>query len=313
LEREWLARLDKLCETFREAEAAGAEITAVMDDFTSTFTEIRAVLDHEAWRHVATTVLRDHPLRAYIHQDPFQRRCYEKPRGYAGDAVMLDMIYASDGVVPHPQEYLDATPLGRRIFDHSTRVPESLAVANRRRILSDLIDGVPDGGSVLSIACGHFREAGTSVKVRERRLGRVVGLDFDGQSLKECARSLGEYGVETVRHSIRDLLTGEANLGSFDLVYTAGLYDYLDDTVAQAATKLMFDMVKPGGRCLTANFAPGCPSIGGTEAYMDWWLIYRDLDEVRRFADSIDPAEIADLRTFSDPGGLIHYLELTRG
>src|ERR1700730_8656601 len=31
-----------------------------------------------------------HPLRELVHQDPFTYRTFSKPRGYAGDAVMLD-------------------------------------------------------------------------------------------------------------------------------------------------------------------------------------------------------------------------------
>src|SRR5438128_12228 len=33
-----------------------------------------------------------HPLRELLHQDPFTWRAYSKPRGYAGDAELLDFI-----------------------------------------------------------------------------------------------------------------------------------------------------------------------------------------------------------------------------
>ena len=35
----------------------------------------------------------NHPIRDLLHQDPFTYRAFAKPRGYAGDAVMMDYIY----------------------------------------------------------------------------------------------------------------------------------------------------------------------------------------------------------------------------
>src|SRR5215471_14831280 len=34
-----------------------------------------------------------HPLHRMALEDPFTERAFSKPRGYAGDAVMLDYIY----------------------------------------------------------------------------------------------------------------------------------------------------------------------------------------------------------------------------
>src|SRR5262249_46461666 len=48
--------------------------------------------DAESWQ-VAVEQCRRHPLRALIHQDPVTRRSFQKPRGYAGDAELLDLIY----------------------------------------------------------------------------------------------------------------------------------------------------------------------------------------------------------------------------
>lgn len=39
-----------------------------------------------------SSICRNHPLREIILSDPYSRRAFEKPRGYAGNAVMLDYI-----------------------------------------------------------------------------------------------------------------------------------------------------------------------------------------------------------------------------
>ena len=36
-----------------------------------------------------------HPLGELLHRDPFTRRGFDKPRGYAGDAVLIDYLYAT--------------------------------------------------------------------------------------------------------------------------------------------------------------------------------------------------------------------------
>ena len=80
--------------------------------------------------------------------------------------------------------------------------------------------------------------------------------------------------------SIRQLLSQKANLGDFDLVYSTGLFDYLQQTTAQRLTSAMFEMLRPRGRLLVANFLPGIRDIGYMESFMDWKLIYRTRQEM---------------------------------
>ena len=55
----------------------------------------------------------------------------------------------------------------------------------------------------------------------------------------------------------------------------------------QRLTKLMFDMVVPGGRVLVANFAPVLPEVGYMETFMAWKLIYRTPEEMGRLSSDI--------------------------
>ena len=54
--------------------------------------QARRIASTEAeWADYAQLCLR-HPLRALLHQDPFTYRAFSKPRGYSGDAVLLDLV-----------------------------------------------------------------------------------------------------------------------------------------------------------------------------------------------------------------------------
>jgi SAM-dependent methyltransferase len=80
--------------------------------------------------------------------------------------------------------------------------------------------------------------------------------------------------------------------GQFDLIYAAGLYDYLDDATAHRLTQGMFAALKPHGRLLFANFCPGVVDYGYMDAFMDWRLLLRDETDMQRLIDALPRAEI---------------------
>ena len=44
-----------------------------------------------AWTQFIREVVRPHPLFSLCLEDPYTNRAFHKPRGFAGDAVMLDL------------------------------------------------------------------------------------------------------------------------------------------------------------------------------------------------------------------------------
>jgi hypothetical protein len=75
----------------------------------------------------------------------------------------------------------------------------------------------------------------------------------------------------------------------------------LDDKVGIRLLQLMVEALKPGGRVLVANFVPNVPDVGYMEAYMDWWLTYRDLDQVTQLFDAIPVESRGPIESFFDP------------
>ncbi len=162
------------------------------------------------------------------------------------------------------------------------------------------------------MACGHLRELALSAEFQAGKVGRFVGLDQDALSLTEVARSLPDAAVETVPGSIKLLFGSTLAKETFDFIYTAGLYDYLDESFAQRLTKRMFEMLRPGGRLLGANFRPGVEDVGYMEAFMDWKLIYLDTAAMERVAAKVPASALAGQRIFDDPTKTLVFLELDR-
>jgi hypothetical protein len=67
--------------------------------------------------------------------------------------------------------------------------------------------------------------------------------------LQLTARDYARLGISAVPGSVRHILSGKAQPGTFDFVYAAGLFDYLGAPVATALTRKLFEMTRPGGCC----------------------------------------------------------------
>src|SRR5262245_48366983 len=198
-----------------------------------------------------------HPLRQLLHQDPFTRRAFTKPRGYAGDAELLDFVYGREEGWPVPE---GTTELGQRIFDFTSTSQACEAVRARRGFIADLVDRLVEETPrphILSVAAGHLREVLLCAAVKRRKIGRYVALDSDPLTIAEVRRCYSFFGVEPVQASVRHLLARKVPLGLFDLVYSTGLFDYMQEAAAQRLTAALFQLLRPRGRLLVANFLPG--------------------------------------------------------
>ena len=292
----------------------GSDVPTALTLLCTELYESRRSLAPASWNHFATVTCREHPVHALVAQDPLTHRAFCKPRGYAGDAVMLDFMYApEDGYLP--ADVTNSTPLGQQIYTSLSQLPAAQAVRNRRRILVEKLEEVVERVEqphVFSLACGHLREAEHSPAVRDGRISRFVALDQDQESLAVVERASGSLGVETVHGSVRNILRGRFELGSFDFVYAAGLYDYLSTPLAQRLTEKLFAMLNPGGHLLLANYLPGIFNAGYMEAFMDWWLIYRSDREILQLAETLPEHAIEAICIYPDDTRNIGFLEITR-
>jgi len=83
---------------------------------------IRSQLPRSEWKELIQEYCQTHSLKELLLQDPFTRRAFEKPRRYAGDAIMLDYIYAADGSMNSPS-FENETEFGRWIHPYLMEMP----------------------------------------------------------------------------------------------------------------------------------------------------------------------------------------------
>ncbi|UOF01147.1 class I SAM-dependent methyltransferase [Bdellovibrio reynosensis] len=226
-----------------------------------------------------------------VYGAPFANRAYFKPRGYAGDYEMMNHLYRDELV-------------GKTLFDQCMHKyfidePAGVAVKNRGQYLFEKITQLFNATSptqplkVLSVASGPAMEQQIFLQNSKPFHGRNVEftcLDQDEESLKHAQRQL--HSVERFVKSgfkfkfnnmaIRNVIAGGCPEQDYDLIYSAGLFDYFTEPVAQMAANKMLASVKPGGVVVIGNFSKDNPSVPFMELVLDWHLIYRSEEDLLR-------------------------------
>ena len=286
-----------------------AHVTQAMDDLMAGLSKLKHDCEPAAWEQTIAHC-RSHPIAQLIFDDPFTRRSFRKPRGYPGDAVLIDYIYSGNCL----SEAEPVSEIGKRIFEYNRDTPACKAVRARRDVVRDSIDRLCERvarPSILSVACGHLREAWMAQAVRAGRSGRFIGLDQDQLSLQVVRQELGTLGVVPICNSIKALFRGALADETFDLIYSTGLYDYLDDRLASKLTERLYRMLNPDGRLIVANFLPGIEGAGYMEAFMDWKLIYRTREQMLSLAGTL-PVSSAQINLFVEENNNILFMEISR-
>jgi extracellular factor (EF) 3-hydroxypalmitic acid methyl ester biosynthesis protein len=276
------------------------EIESAMAEFVAALAAMRAAVPHDNWRRIAATILA-HPVHALMMNDPYTAAAFEKARGYAGDAETLDFVYR------HRCAPSQTTPLGRRLFQITTDVPIACAVRARTRYLADLVAqtlAASPAATIVSIACGHMREL-DGLELAAMNGVRVHGFDHDAITLERLKRTYGTH-VTPRAASVRQLLSHPEIVPAADLIYAAGLFDYLEDRAASLLIRRLRSRLAPSGTLVVTNLTARNAEIAYMESVMDWWMVYRDDQALRRLAGHQD----AEARTRMLVDGRVSCLEL---
>ena len=287
----------------------GGELADSVWQLVAGLRAIRTAASADEWAGSVAECLA-HPIRLLLHQDPYSRRGFYQPRGYPGDAGLIDYLYLRGPVVGET-----VSELGAALHQATVRTPGGYSVRFRRDFVAAMIDSTAariPGPAVLSVACGHLREAGRSSAVTDHKLGRFLAIDQDSESVRTVREECTIYGVEARCLTAAELMRAGDDLGRFNLVYALGLYDYLAVGPARMLTNHLFGLLAPGGTLLIANFVPGGLEAGYMEAFMRWHLIYRTPDELREVCDLIPKDEIAALDVWLEDARNIAYLSIVR-
>lgn len=255
-------------------------------------------------------VIQESELFPILQQDPYTRRSFQKPWGYAGDAGLIDYIYLMDG--PRPEDTL----IGREIWHYCMQMYSCKAVRYRAQLMAEFIEKLASqigtALEVFAIASGYLREFNALTNPTQS-IKTFYAIDAEQTCVSHINTHLAglHAGVSATKQDLLRLILGKDQQQAFDLVYALGIFDYLEDKLAIRLINRMLGMCKTGGKVLFANFCPGITEQGYMEFIMDWYLIYRDESGIRNLLNQVSVNhQIVD--EFRDPWGRIIYYVLER-
>lgn len=260
--------------------------------FKSAYPQLQASLQgvEEADVHRCVSFFREQ-LKELIYQSPFAHRSVAKPLGYAGDFEMMNIIYRN--------EQVGDSLFGKCLHAYWLGHSEAKAVRNRSQYLYEVLlraiverAGAPV--KIGSIACGPCREVQMIIESADVQHVDLSNCEFhlldqDVNALKHAHERLHEIiathdspiKLNFVNKATRQVITHGWEESNFDLLYSAGLFDYFSDAVAKLVAKALYARLKSGGRLIIGNFNRNTPNQFGMRLALDWSLIYRSHEDLR--------------------------------
>jgi extracellular factor (EF) 3-hydroxypalmitic acid methyl ester biosynthesis protein len=251
-------------------------------------------------------------LQPLIQAAPFVYRTLQKPLGYAGDYEMVNMMM---------RDPCEGASLFAKAFNVcALNRPPIVAHRNRLRCLADKLleetsRNLARGRNpvkFLNVGCGPAHEV--RMFLREQACSdqtEFTLVDFDAETLDHTGRALTELKQKNAR-SMRVHLQrqpGGAPAQQYDMVYCAGLFDYLTTPICRSLVGHFYDLAAPGGLVLVTN-VDGHGSRNEMEYFLEWHLIYRDSNAMRTlFPPRINPENIL---VRSEPSGVNIFLEIRK-
>jgi len=221
----------------------------------------------------------------YFMRSHYAERSYHKPKGYAGDFLMIEHVYQNVGQGDGKfGELIDTFCLNR---------PASRAIRGRRRLLADqlarLTAPLAQQGnqiSIMNLACGPNRELFDFLSHCEYgSLIKALCVDIDTEALEYTNKNVDTFfhgaDIKLMQENVIKWSLGRVKhrIEQQDIIYSAGLCDYLDDRLFKKLITRCYHHLKPGGTLILGNFDSHKDAVF-MDRILRWELIYRNPDQL---------------------------------
>jgi extracellular factor (EF) 3-hydroxypalmitic acid methyl ester biosynthesis protein len=299
--RLWLERVELRIKTLPANERSDQErevarrleptIVPAIKNFFERFEELSSRLDEDVRpAHYAFGMRSIHSL---LLGSPFVHRTFNKPLGYAGDYEMVNMMFRD----PFEGESLFA----KMINLYALQLPPIVAHRNRIIYLGDKLEKESlrvmirnRDTRVFNLGCGPAHEVQRFLAEDELSNHTHFTLaDFNQETLEHTSRILGDLKrryhrrgkIETVKRPVQQLLKEAGRISEYprcdqyDLIYCAGLFDYLSDQVCRQLMEVFYAMLLPGGLLIATN-VDDHPAQNQMECFLEWHLVHRNEEKM---------------------------------
>lgn len=262
-----------------------------------------------------------HPL---VLCSPFIYRTFQKPLGYAGDYEMVSMMLRD----PYEGSSMFAKILNRLFLDTAPVVAHRNRITYLKQRLHDETARMHAQGKVariFNLGCGPAQEI-QNFLIDDDLCDHAdfLLLDFNDETITNTTRDLEglrarhrrRTGIKLEKRSVHQILKESSRTGagfetnSYDVVYCAGLFDYLSDRICRRLLEVFYDLVAPGGLLIATNVDLSNPSRNWMEYVLEWHLVYRDKEQFAKIAP--DKAPPGSVEVKADETGVNIFLEVRK-
>ncbi len=240
--------------------------------------------------------------KAFLTLNTMQGFVVLKPHGYPGDFEIIDRIYQK---WRSPRKDL----LNWDSYFHAQAAPK--AVRNRKKyfvdVISSLVSEKPHKQiSILNIGSGPGRDIRELFERLEIPDIRIDCVDIDKKAIKYASR-LNKKHLHKLNFIHRNILRFRPNK-QYDIIWSAGVFDYLSDKVFLHMLKRLKKWTKKDCNIIIGNFSKNNP----TRPYMEfghWFLFHRSEEKLFDLARraNLDGEQI---RVEKEPEGINLFLRI---
>ena len=248
-------------------------------------------------------------LGHFLYQSWIYRRAFEKPRGYP---AAYNNKALSEGI----GKYYDGYCLGLP-YTVSIRLRKDMM----REILYDYINSSTNENlKILNLASGGCREIREMFNspILYEGTANLMCIDLDEEAIAFAREKLsnidtGNITVNLIQGNI--VRMGDLNLGKkncFDMIYSIGVADYLQDRMLAKMLKDSYALLKPGGKLIVAYKDKERNKPLDFNWYGDWNFVPRSEGEfITIINDSIGEKNIS-IELKREGTGVIFFAMITK-
>lgn len=201
--------------------------------------------------------------------ETLQGFAFTKPHGYAGDYEIIDKLYT---------HYTSPDKRFARWDEHMHSMSAAKAVCNRKTYIKQLLEEkmnthqAESSFDMLNLASGPGRDLYEFFTENAEANISIDCIELDKKAIAYAAALLANFS-DRVNFYNQNVLQLNCKK-NYDLIWSAGLFDYFNDDIFMRLVRRFLNNVKPGGELVIGNFCTSNPDIDYMRL-LNWNLYHR--------------------------------------
>ena len=261
-----------------------------------------------------------------VLESPIGFRAYTKPLGYPGDFQVMQYYYndafegeTAFGKVIH-KFFVGDFPLGVGVRTRKELIVRMMEEEHKRVVA---LRGQDASFRAVSLGCGPAAEVSGFIDKNAPWPGKMVWtlVDQEEEALSVAYRDVRskmssadcDGQLDLLNLSFAQMLTDGLPMReaeSQDFIFATGLFDYIREKRAQTLLRSLFELVSPGGLLAVGNAVAPNEYFWATEFLVDWTLLFRTREEMKRLAASLP--QTAETDVVADSSGAYYFLVIRK-